>query len=112
MSEPLPSEPTGRDRATDAESVPTDPPAEMAYDPPDGAEIHRCPECDRPFPEPDLVALHRGLEHDGALEAADREAVANARESEHRRLRLFRLRTLVVLVVLYFGLLILYALVT
>jgi len=89
--------------------VETTPPTRYAV--PASADADTCADCGRPFPDPDLLALHRGLEHGGDLAAAERERVESARESEDRRLGLFRLRALVVLVVLYFGLLMVYALV-
>lgn len=106
-----PASESGEPPATDT-GAPTAPPPRAAYTPPGEETVHRCPDCERPFPDAELLALHRGLEHDATLPEADRETVASARETERRRLRLFRLRALAVLVVLYFGLLILYALVT
>lgn len=105
-----------RDRPTGTDSVLpdaglTNPPNAVEYDVPAGSDPVVCPTCGRPFPDGDRLALHRGLVHDGELDDAERETVASARAAETRRLRLFRLRALIVLVVLYFGALIVYAVV-
>jgi hypothetical protein len=62
-----------------------------------------CAYCGRAFARADWLALHRGLDHGDRLDAAEREAYERAREAEQKRLRLFRLKALGVLVVLYFG---------
>lgn len=103
----------GADRfAPTGARAPTSPPPVIAYDVPADVDAAVCGECGRPFPDADLLALHRGLDHAGSIEGADRETVERARAAESRRLRLFRLRALVGLVVLYFGLLMVYAVVT
>jgi hypothetical protein len=95
-----------------AEHGPTDPPPPDSYEvPPEGA-AETCPDCGRPFHDAELVALHRGLAHEAVLDDEARERVAAAREAESRRLRLFRLKAIAALVVLYFGLLMVYAVVT
>lgn len=100
-------------------------PSPAEYVVPSGAEAATCPVCERPFPDADILALHRGLDHDvergdSGTDVADdvggdaerRTAIDEARAAESKRLRLFRLKALVVLVVLYFGLLMVYAVVT
>jgi hypothetical protein len=69
----------------------------------------RCRVCGREFPDADLLALHRGVRHAGALDADELEAYREAYRAEESRLRSFRLRALGVLVLLYFGFLFLYA---
>lgn len=69
----------------------------------DGEGPHVCAYCGRAFARTDWLALHRGLDHGDRLDAAEREAYERAREAEEERLRLFRLKALGVLVVLYFG---------
>ncbi|CCQ32633.1 DNA binding domain containing protein [Halorhabdus tiamatea SARL4B] len=81
------------------------------YDVPDDAESERCPECGRPFVREELLALHRGGVHAETLGADEIETFEEAYEDESERLRLFRLKALIALVVLYFGLLMTYALV-
>jgi len=80
----------------------------MRYEPDDDAV--RCAYCDRPFADERHLALHRGLAHEDDISEADREAFEAARAAERQQLRLFRLKALGVLVVLYFGLLMAFAL--
>lgn len=77
---------------------------------PDGPP-YPCPYCDRRFTRADWLALHEGLAHEEQLDGVERDAVAAAREAEREALRLFRLKALGALVLLYFGFLVLYALV-
>ena len=70
-----------------------------------------CDRCGAVFPTSELLALHRGHSHDG-LSDAEREAFAAASERETEDLRLFRLKALGALVLLYFGFLMAYAVVT
>lgn len=67
-----------------------------------------CRYCGDRFVEERLLALHRGLEHDGLTEA-ERDAYAEAVEAEREALRLFRLKALAALLVLYFGFIYVYA---
>lgn len=104
---PPPAGGTDRDVSTDDRRR-----RRIGYDVPANATVRPCPECGRPCPDETLLALHRGLDHGSQLSNGDRAAVEEARSTEERRLRRFRLRTLVVIVVLYFGLLMVYAVVT
>lgn len=81
------------------------------YDVPDDADPLRCPECGRPFVREGLLTFHRGQAHAETLDEKGIEAFEDAYEEESERLRLFRLKALIALVVLYFGLLMTYALV-
>lgn len=78
-------------------------------DVPDDATPATCERCGRPFPDQQLLALHRGLEHESDLTDDERRAYASAYETEQADLRRFRLLALGALVVLYFGFLIVYA---
>lgn len=69
----------------------------------------RCEYCDRRFAENDLLALHRGLAHGGQLAEREREAFETAYAGEEEELRLFRLKALLALMVLYFLLLFAYS---
>ncbi|MFC6732279.1 MULTISPECIES: C2H2-type zinc finger protein [unclassified Haladaptatus] len=69
-----------------------------------------CPYCDQRFAREQWQALHLGLEHDGKLTPAEREAVETARDEEEADLRTFRLKALAALVFLYFGFLFAYSL--
>jgi len=71
----------------------------------------RCSHCGEPFPSERLRALHRGLEHYDRLDDDERAAYEDAYRAEGEDLRSFRLRALAVLVALYFGFLMLYAVV-
>jgi len=70
-----------------------------------------CDRCGDAFPTADLLALHRGHAHD-ALSEDERAAFEAAREADTESLRLFRLQALGALVLLYFGFLMAYAVVT
>jgi hypothetical protein len=82
-----------------------------AFDVPPGADPVRCSHCGRPFTREAYLALHRGLAHDSALSPAEREAFEEARAAEAAALGKFRLQALGVLVLLYFGLVMTYAVV-
>ncbi|MFB6269856.1 MAG: C2H2-type zinc finger protein [Halobacterium sp.] len=82
--------------------------AEQTDVPPDAPE---CPYCGDAFPTERLRDLHRGLEHYDDLDEHEREAYEDAYRSEGEDLRSFRLRALAVLVLLYFGFLMTYAVV-
>ncbi|ELY78394.1 hypothetical protein C487_09009 [Natrinema pallidum DSM 3751] len=69
----------------------------------------RCPYCKRPFRRSTLESLHRGLAHYDRLSDRERAAAERAARDECAELRRFRLYALGVLVVLYFGLLIIAA---
>jgi hypothetical protein len=84
---------------------------DLAVDVPDGAPVHECPVCGRPFETERYLALHRGLAHPDSTTAADREAFAEAREEEAAAIRRFRLKALGAIILVYFVLLMVYALV-
>lgn len=73
--------------------------------------VYECARCGRPFAREEWLALHRGLDHPGELNEAEVEAFREAHADEEAALRRFRLQALGVLVLLYFGLLMVYALV-
>lgn len=100
------------DPATARESHPETVPvgAEGAPAPEDGP--FTCGYCGRPFAREAWLALHRGLDHEGEITAAEREAFEDAYEDEEADLRMFRLQALGVLVLVYFSFLIVYGLVT
>lgn len=90
----------GRSPGTvDRRSPPPDPPAEPAV----------CEYCGDRFVDDDLLALHRGLEHGSALTEEERDAYDEAVASERDDVRLFRLKALVALLLLYFGFVFVYA---
>jgi hypothetical protein len=68
-----------------------------------------CDTCGREFPTDRLLVLHRGVRHPSTLSTAERETYREVYLDEEDQIRSFRLRALVVLVVLYFGFLFLYA---
>lgn len=72
----------------------------------------RCDYCGHPFPTTDRLALHKGLEHPQELDTDERSAYLSARAEEKDELRTLRLKALGALVLLYFGLLFTYAIVT
>lgn len=101
---------------TDAEQVDTDGSAgadvrDISVDPyevpPDGAAF-ACPRCGRPFARERHRDLHLGVDH-RALDDDERAAYAAARDDETDELRRFRIVSLGLLVLLYFGFLVAYA---
>ena len=68
-----------------------------------------CPHCGEAFARERHRDLHLGQAHDEVLSAAEREDHEAAVESEREDLRLFRLKALAALVLVYFGFLMLYA---
>jgi len=81
------------------------------YHVPATESMYECPSCGRPFAREEWRTLHRGLEHASELDDADVEQFREAYRSEDSELRLFRLKALAALVVLYFVLLMIYAVV-
>jgi hypothetical protein len=81
-----------------------------SYDVPADAPVHRCRYCDRPFADEELLALHRGLDHPERIDAEEQAAFEAAYEAESDPLRRYRIAAVGVLVMLYFGLLIAFAL--
>jgi hypothetical protein len=79
---------------------------------PPGAPVHRCAYCGRPFAAESYLALHRGLAHADVLSAAEREGFEAAYADEESDLGRFRIVALGLLVLLYFGFLFTFAVVT
>lgn len=94
---------------TDAPSESVSNVADVADGPSDGAEAFDCPYCDRCFAREAWRDLHLGLEHGSCLDAAQRDAYETAHDAEAEEIRLFRLKALAVLVLVYFGFLLVYA---
>lgn len=84
---------------------------EETYDVPADADTYDCSYCGRPFAHESWLALHRGLAHPNELDDAEVEAFRTAHEAEAESLSTFRLQALGALVLIYFGLLMIYALV-
>jgi hypothetical protein len=68
-----------------------------------------CPYCGERFGRARYRDLHLGHVHPEALGEAERAAVEAARDAEAEALRMFRLKALAALVVVYFGFLVVYA---
>ena len=75
----------------------------------DDAPEYVCRHCDHPFPERERLVLHKGLEHPAALTAEEEEEFRETYKAETQELRSFRLKGLVVIVLLYFAFLMMYA---
>nr|WP_239642025.1 hypothetical protein [Natrinema versiforme] len=103
------SESRGRAPAVDAPAVATASDGEFEDNDHSGEPPARCPYCDRPFRRTRYERLHRGLEHPGRLSDRECATVERAVREEDTALRRFQLYALGVLVLLYFGLLILAA---
>jgi hypothetical protein len=96
--------------ATDATQTDSSPEADAPETDVPG-DAPRCSYCGGAFPTERLRDLHRGLEHYDDIDETERDAYEAAYVSEGEDLRSFRLRALAVLVVLYFGFLLTYAVV-
>lgn len=71
----------------------------------------RCPHCGRAFVTADRQLLHEGLEHPDRLDENRRTAYEARRREERAALRRYKIRALLVLVLVYFGFLFTYAVV-
>ncbi|AFK21397.1 DNA-binding protein (plasmid) [Haloferax mediterranei ATCC 33500] len=69
---------------------------------------HVCETCSEAYPTARLLVLHRGARHPDVLDADEVEAYREAYYEEERELKSFRIRALGVLVLLYFGFLMLF----
>ena len=72
-------------------------------------ETFDCPYCDRRFAREEYRDLHLGQEHEERLDADERDAYEAAHDAEAEAIRIFRLKALAVLVLVYFGFLVVYA---
>ena len=68
-----------------------------------------CSRCARPFVHEEWLELHRGVVHEDDLTTEEREAFTDAYETEEDELRLFRLKALIVLIIIYFGFIMTYS---
>jgi hypothetical protein len=82
------------------------------YTVPSEADPHVCEYCGAPFATEQHLALHWEQTHPEALTDEQRAAADDAGEDERQEIRLFRLKALGLLVLLYFGLMMAYALFT
>jgi hypothetical protein len=83
---------------------------ELACDDPDGDAVV-CDRCGRPFASQWLLVLHRGQAHATDLTREERAAFETAYDDEQEAIRRFRLKALGSLVAIYFGFLMIYAVV-
>jgi hypothetical protein len=90
-----------------SEGVETEPRGEPSAD--EGPFV--CEYCGRPFARESYLALHYGVDHDEPMGDQRRAAFEAARDEEEAELRQFRLKALLALVLVYFGFLMLWAVV-
>ena len=102
--------PAGSDSASQSEAEALR--VAVETDVPPGAPVHACERCGRPFAHEEHLVLHRGLAHYGDLTDAERDAFTAAYDDERADIHRFRIVALGGLVLLYFGFLLAYALVT
>ena len=81
------------------------------YDVAGDESAFECRYCDRPFAHEEWLALHKGLDHPAELDDDEIAAFREAHDEEESALGEFRLRALGALVLIYFCLLMIYALV-
>jgi len=79
----------------------------LGYD--DASDAAVCEYCDRPLPDEELLALHHGTRHFEDLSEDQRKAYQAAATAEQADIRLFRLQALGALILVYFGFLMVYA---
>jgi len=91
--------------------VGTGPGLDGEFAPPADADAAECGYCGRPFPDGELLALHRGHAHPDRLTGKEREAFEAAYETETAAMRRFQLKAAGAVILLYFLLLMVYALV-
>jgi hypothetical protein len=94
-----------------ADTAATGTAVDETYDVPADATAYRCSYCARPFARESWLALHRGLAHPSELDDEEVEAFRAAHDDEEESLSAFRLQALGALVLIYFGFLMVYALV-
>lgn len=84
-----------------------------AFDPDaDARDAYPCPRCGRPFARERYCTLHLGLDHSETLTRSEREAFVTEYRTETDDIRRFRLKALAVLIVVYFGFMFLFLVVT
>lgn len=89
----------------------TDEPDDTELSVPADAERFDCPHCNRVFARERHLNLHRGQAHPGVVTDAEAAAYRSAAEAEWTALRRYRYVALGVLVLLYFGFLVAFAVV-
>jgi len=99
-------EPDGRDTDSQAEPATA---TQLPTRVPDDAEPQICPYCGFALPTVDQYRLHLGLAHYEQLNEADQQAFREAYQQEEESLTRFRIIALGGLVGLYFGFLLIYA---
>ena len=77
--------------------------------PRDETPASECEYCHQPFPTNERLVLHKGVEHHHQLDESEREAFEAALRAEEEDLRSLRLKALTILVCLYFGFVLMYA---
>jgi hypothetical protein len=97
--------------ATDAPDSPDGRP-DVITDVPPNRTVSGCPYCGQPFARERYRTLHVGLDHPDECTDAEIEAFRDAYRAEGEEIRLFRLKAIGALVLLYFGFLFTYSLVT
>jgi hypothetical protein len=101
---------SGSANATDAEaSTPSTATEHAETAVPDDRTAHRCPYCDRPFAVEARVTLHVGLTHYDVCTDAEAEAFEDAYVAETDAIKRYRLKAAALLIVVYFGFLMVYA---
>jgi len=71
-----------------------------------------CLYCGREFPNQNILAHHKGRAHADNLSEREQDSVRDALEQETTQLRMYQLQALILLILLYFGFLLVYAVVT
>jgi|AntRauTorcE11898_2_1112593.scaffolds.fasta_scaffold55550_2 hypothetical protein len=81
------------------------------YDVPADATVHQCEYCSRPFADEEQLALHRGLDHPERIDDEELTAFEEAYTQENDAIGRYRIIAIGAIVLLYFSLLIIYALI-
>jgi hypothetical protein len=76
---------------------------------PEGETAYRCPYCGRAFAAERRVTLHVGLTHYDVCTDAEAEAFEEVYLAENQAIKRYRLKAAAVLILVYFGFLMVYA---
>ena len=79
---------------------------------PNDVQPETCPYCGRPLHDTEAVTLHKGLEHWDELSNDEQDEFRTMYVEEQSDLRRFQLQAMLALVLIYFGFLFMYSIVT
>lgn len=75
-------------------------------------DTESCPYCNQSFPTPHIRLLHIGRKHPQSLTESEHEQFEEAKAVEAKELRILQLKSIIGLILLYFGFLFTYSIFT